>query len=331
MAWRLASRTLAEGVERRRARVAENPSWTGYELLARGLRWIDEVDESQRLFHAAAVDLIERMERLGRGDGAMWARATGFFRMAGEPESAREWARRAIDGLDAPTAVDTLFAGGDVDAALALAQREGIRTLAVELVEAARDGDLARLDAVAAKPVREIVGGRFAPFEAGGVYPLDSWDWLELAHLARARLAGEPAPTHTEMLSRSGLLGPERRRPRAVRHRPGGTDRITVPGRDGAPLEALVDRESPDYVELRLDPRPDSYLALGFDWTDGDGYTGSLFVEPRSSPQDVLPFQGKDLREVIDAAVDWLESIDEPWAARTLRTVAGQIETRGSG
>jgi hypothetical protein len=339
MGWELSASKLEQGVQKQRSRVAEDPAWDSYELLARGLRWIDEVDESRRYFLSAAHDVIERIEQRGRGKGSTRARTAGFLRLAGDLDQARKWAVLAIDGLlergEAACAVETLYAGGDGPAALELAQRHKLRPLAVELAEAERDGNVSRLEAVAKQPAREIVAGRFAPFEAGGAYPLDAWDWLELAHLARARASGEPAPTHIEILQRSGLLGPERS-PRVTRVLPGGPIEIAVTGPDGAEIVTTVDRESPDYVEIRLDPRPQSYLALGFDWTAIDGYTAQLFVEPQSSPQQVLPAQGKDFRDVAMGAVDWLESTGEfwerdlAWAARALGDVVARMPLHDS-
>src|SRR3954470_10955674 len=95
MAWQVSSAELAEGVAARRRQLADGRAWDSFERLARGLRWIDELEESRRYFHAAAVDLIARIERRGRGDGTTRAQTAGFFALAGEERDAREWGVRA--------------------------------------------------------------------------------------------------------------------------------------------------------------------------------------------------------------------------------------------
>ena len=332
MAWHFSTRKLADGVAKRRARVDDDRAWDTLELLARGLRWSDDVEESRRLFHAAAVDLIERVEQRGRGDGPTRSRTAGFFRLAGELEQARDWAVRAVDELaerhSIEEAVETLYAGGEAAAAEDLAGRHGVRTLATDLTAAERDGDLARIEALAARLAREIVAGRFAPYEAGGAYPLDAYDWLELVHFTRARVAGQLPPTHTEILQRSGLLGAREQSPRVTRVQPGATIRESVSGPDGTPVDVVVDRTSPEYVEITLDPREAGYLKVAFDWTDADGYTAQLFVEPGAGAHELLPHQSTDFRDAVEAAADWLVGVndlygkDATWAAGALRDVA---------
>jgi hypothetical protein len=106
MAWQLSMVELVEEVASARDQMGDHRSWMTLEALARGLRWVDELDESQRLFHDAAVDVIERP---GRGAADSRARTAGFFALAGEPEASREWGVRAADEfLDGTWAARTL-------------------------------------------------------------------------------------------------------------------------------------------------------------------------------------------------------------------------------
>src|SRR4051794_799195 len=150
MAWQVSSAELVDDVASGRDHVREHRSWRTLEALARGLRWVEELDESQRLFDEAAVDVIERIERPGRGSAASHARTAGFFALAGEPEASREWGVRAadefvrqrseIDGELLPraaeSAVATLYVCGERGHAVSLARQLGVRPPAAELAEA---------------------------------------------------------------------------------------------------------------------------------------------------------------------------------------------------
>lgn len=339
MAWTISLPELAEGVHLRREFVAERPTWGRIELLARGLRWIDELAESQELFRRAAVDVIERIDVPGRGDGTSRARTAGFFALAGAHDEAREWAQRATtswlqsgrpDERDLVDAVDTLYAAGEAEPALALARAHAVRSAGVELLEAECDGDLARCDAFAAATARELNGERALPFDSSGMAPLNTWDWLELAYLVRARIAGDPAPAHAEVLRRTGWLVEPPVVRRVVRVQAGGVDRVPITGADDAPIQAIVDRQDADYVELRLDPRPEHYLAIGVDWSPARGHHARLYTEPLTSPAFDFPHDDRDFTETVDAAAAWLESVnlgdrDGSWAARTLRELAARL------
>lgn len=328
MAWQLSVEELGDGVREQRERVAGRRSWRTLEQLARGLRWVDLQRESERLFLEAAHDVIERVERQGRGSADMRSRTAGFFTLAGHPKPALEWGRRAVElftGRAAHDVVDTLYVAGDPEQALAIARKHDIRPWAVELIEAERDGK--RCDAFAARLVRHLVAGRTAPSESSGSHPIGLWDWLELAYLTDARITGEPTPSHTEMLTRAGLLAAARRPRRVARVEPGGVDHFPVTAADGTAIEATIDRSSADHVEIVLDPRHDHYFVLTFSWDVILGYVGRVYIEPLTSPQDVLPHDSQDFAEAIEAAVDWLDDLGElwdrdgPWAARTLRGV----------
>src|ERR1700742_4888268 len=100
MAWTLTKNDLTAAVAEARARVAERRTWSKLELLARGLRWLDESAESTRLFHDAATDAVWRIEEhYGGGHAGSRSRTAGLFALAGEVETAREWGLRALDGL----------------------------------------------------------------------------------------------------------------------------------------------------------------------------------------------------------------------------------------
>ncbi|MBE2315881.1 hypothetical protein DVA67_007835 [Solirubrobacter sp. CPCC 204708] len=105
--------------------------------------------------------------------------------------------------------------------------------------------------------------------------------------------------------------------------------RVRVVAADRTQIEATVDRRDPSAVEVVLDPRRDGrYLALMFHWREGERTYGvSVWIEPLASPQVVLPFQGPDFAEAVDAAADWFDGTDYhgrdgTWAARTLRELA---------
>lgn len=328
-----------ESVQAQRELVALMRSWVVLEALARGLRWIDEVAESERTFHDAAVDLIERVEQAGDGDAYSRARTAGFLVLAGEPDSAREWGVRAADTWeragdsvehDGAATVDTLLIVGERERAVALARAHGLRSRGLELLEAEADGDAQRCEALIATLVADLRADRSVPVDGSGESPVDTWDWLELAHLARARIVSEPAPTYTEMLSRSGVLEAAPRERRTVRIVGGDVERFSVAGADGVTVEAVVDRRDPACVEVRLEPRTAGYLAIRFLWTDGRGYHARLRTTPQGGDDHVFNAESPDVREVVGAAVDWLAAgelrvRDGPWAARTLRDVAARL------
>jgi hypothetical protein len=297
------------------------------------LRWIDEIAESQRLFREAAADLIARVEEAGRGDALTRAHTAGFFLLAGEPDAAREWAARAVEaaGQADEHVVETLYVGGDAERAWAFAAERGVRGRAVELLEAERDGDPAKCDAVIARHVGWLSGERVLPFEASSLDPLHTWDWLEVAHRVRARISGEPAPPHEEMLAASGLLdGGAPRAPRTVRVQPGAVEHVPVIATDGASIDAVIDRREPGYVVLQLDPRPGSFLTVTFAWSDGSGHVARLLTEPETSPAHVFDHTGPDFTDVADAAAEWLAGVDlgdrdGAWTGRTLRDLVARL------
>jgi hypothetical protein len=135
------------------------------------------------------------------------------------------------------------------------------------------------------------------------------WDLLELAYDVRARVAGEPAPSHGKILERSGLLGPGPSG-RVVCVDAGGVQRFPVAAADGTAIVASVDREEPEFVESALDPREREYLALAFEFDDEGGYLIKLYVVPATSPQGALPYEGSDFREAVESAADWLDGFE---------------------
>jgi hypothetical protein len=353
MAWTLTAEELAAAVAEARADAAERNDWMQLEMLARGLRWLDQAAESSRVFHDAAIDVIQRIEVQGRGDARSRARTAGLFMLAGDREPARRWGRRAAKELlrrrdakgfrwlpeivhdNASRAVDTLYASGEPEQALKLASNHGIDgTPAVDLLEAERGGDLARCDRVVARVAAWIVAERLKPTAFSGLWPLHHWDWLEAGFVVRAHIAGEPSPSHALMLERAGLLGPGASR-RIVQPVAGGVDRFAVIAADGAQIEATIDRRDPSAVKITLDPREHGpYLALTVYWRDDvQSYGIWVWIEPQSSHQDALPYNGPDFREAVDAAADWLDGIDYhgrdgTWAARTLRELTTDLPLR---
>ena len=132
------------------------------------------------------------------------------------------------------------------------------------------------------------------------------------------------------MLRRTGWLAEAPVVQRAVRVQAGGVDRVPITGADDAPIEAIVDRQDADYVELRLDQRPEHYLAIGFAWSHARGYHARLYTEPLTSPAFDFPHDSRDFTDTVDAAAAWLESVDlgnrdGSWAARTLRDLTAQL------
>lgn len=320
MPWRIAHGELVEGVREARAYAAERPSWRRMELLARGLRWIDEVAESRAVFNSAALDVIERVERPGRGAASTRATTAGLFALAGDIERAREWAVRSGE-------VDALYVSGALTAA------DHGRSNGAVLLDAERRRDVARCDAFIAATVTDLSASRVLPCEASGMSPVHTWDWLELGCLVRARIIGAPAPTHADMLRHVGLHADEPHVPPTRRVVPGAVDRIAITAADGMPVEAVIDREDPGYVELRLDPRSEHFLTLGFAWSDARGYHGRVYTEPLSSHAADLDHDSPDFTDVVDAAADWLTTADWDdrdcaWAARTLRALAGHLPVR---
>ena len=102
---------------------------------------------------------------------------------------------------------------------------------------------------------------------------------------------------------------------------------------DGSPIEASVDRETDDWIEITLDPRHPHYLALAFSWDEEWGYQGELYVDRESSAQGNLPYEGRDFREAIAATIDWLDGKnlfgrDGTWAARTLAKISKDLPVR---
>lgn len=320
MPWRIAHVELVEGVREARAYVAERPSWRRMEQLARALRWVDELAESRAVFGRAALDVIERIERPGRGAASTRATTAGFFALAGDIERAREWAVRSGE-------VDALYVSG------ALASGSHGRSNGAVLLDAERRRDVARCDAFLAATVTELRASRVLPSEASGMSPVHTWDWLELGCLVRARIVGERAPTHADMLRHVDLHADERHVPPTRRVVPGAVDRVAITAADGAPVEALIDREHPGYVELRLDPRRTHFLTLGFAWSDAHGYHGRVYTEPLSSHAADLDHDSRDFTDAVDAAADWLTTADWDdrdcaWAARTLRALAATLPLR---
>jgi hypothetical protein len=350
MGWTVRKQSLLDGLAARRRDAQERPTWSSFERLGRAARWADQPEESREAFGRAALGIIERIEVPGRGTGDSRAHTAGFFALAGDLASAREWGVRAADELvrvpddsgglwyvdtlerNSWDAVATLYVCGERDRAIELSRENLVRDLSLQLLWAERDGDLVACDTAIDRVARSIVSNRVAPFEASGFVPIHEWDWLGLCFEVRARVAGDPVPRSEEMLERAGLLGagPSRRvrRPKAA-----GIDRFPVTAADGTPIEVVVDRSHSESIDIRLDPREDPpyefYLRLGFDW-DGQAYAIRLYTEPESSPQDVLPYDGADFREAVEAAADWLDSPDVygrdgTWAARTLQLVTKDL------
>ena len=351
MAWTVSKQSLLDGLAARRRRASERPHRAELEMLARAARWTDEVAESCEAFRRAAQDVIERVENRGRGDARSRVTTAGFFAMAGDLSATREWGIPAAEALvrkavEAPIsreslqgnireAIATLYVCREWDRAVELSREFLVRDVTLQLLWAERNRDVRACDLAIERIARWIVAGRAAPFQASGwPGPIDPWDWLEIGFEVQARIAEEPVPTHTLMLERAGLLGPGPSR-RVARPQPGGIDRIPVTGADGARIEVVFDRRDSELIHIALDPRDEPpyefYLVLSFYW-DGAAYRIHLYTAPMTSHQDILPYEGPDFREAIEAAADWLDrpeiyGRDGTWAARTLLEVTQEVRS----
>ena len=102
VSWTISARELADGVELARQELDEYRDWDTLEVLARAVRWADQLAESRRLFGEAAADAVDAIAGHGEYAGDVCSRTAGYFALAGEPEQGREWAARAVADFRAP-------------------------------------------------------------------------------------------------------------------------------------------------------------------------------------------------------------------------------------
>jgi uncharacterized protein YjbI with pentapeptide repeats len=164
-------------------------SWLELEPVARILHWLGD-PRAATYFRQAAED------RTVRADEAGWYLAIGnYYRLAGDPEKAGEWLRRAYEAFrEEPSDysvpyVDCAYLLGEYEEAVALGERWNYEHLpAVVLSRARLEGD--------ASLARNLVGDladhirrHLTSLKEKG-YVLHSWDRYELAMQAMEDLGG---------------------------------------------------------------------------------------------------------------------------------------------
>ena len=83
MSWTVSRDALERGARAALDRVRDERVLDRLERAARGVRWLDRVEESRRLFHEAALARIERSTGGGHWDGEARSQAAGYFALAG--------------------------------------------------------------------------------------------------------------------------------------------------------------------------------------------------------------------------------------------------------
>jgi len=191
------------------AQVARRRAHQYLEQLGRGYQWLDRPAEARAAFLEAAELFERKMEETGRHDPGRQLEAGVCLLHAGEPEAARAWFSRALEGGARDVNVAALhYLLGDDDAALAAARvldDPGEKRDAVAALAAARRDR----DAEGARGARDVLLGglrsdRLAPGETSGP-SWGSWDVVGESFRLEAELAGRPMPSYREMLVRLGL------------------------------------------------------------------------------------------------------------------------------
>ena len=219
--------------------------------VARTRRWLD-LDGDTELFEEDARELARDTETHGTAGPHFSLEIGGLFHLAADDAAARPYlldAARNGSGWTSPrmpAGAHYLLGEHEQAAALDPATPEGL------LAQGAADGNAglarqARDELLSLRP-----SGQMGPHEAVGSSgaALATWDWIEESFLLEARLLDEPAPTHLEMLRRTGRLldaAPPARRDPPLRpgfatmnpDAPAGSDRGDVRG-GAAALPARV-------------------------------------------------------------------------------------------
>ena len=316
---------MRRALQQHEQKLAKYADSTALEQVARTRRWLDE-GEQRPAFAEAAQDLERAFTEGDTASPDLWATVGGYWHLAGEPKQACRALRNAVAGGTAwePTpqgAAGVLYLLGDFDCAARLAPTDpegwmaaGARDRDVEQVQRARHRwvDWQRLDKSGPHLDRDPV-------------PLSAWDWIEEAYRLEAELGGQSAPSHLEMLHRSGLLrdgatlvaaAPARPAPRAG-------FRASIGSSNGEmPSLTVVDD---DLVTVALDPervldvrRYDAAEGWGVRLSDGMS-SGEWILSP-SEPD----FQGAALW-----AAEWLKLRGEPQASETVRRLVAAHDANG--
>ena len=235
-------------------------------------RWLDLGGDSE-LFAEDARDLVRNTETHGTAGPYFSLEIGGLFHLAGNDAAARPFLLDASrngsiwPSPQAPAGAHYLLGEHERAAALASGAPEGLLAQSTidgnpGLARQARDELLSERPSGLVGPHQEVSTGGMA---------LSTWDWIEESFLLEARLLDEPAPTHLEMLRRTGRLldaePPPRRDPP---RRPGfaTTIRTRPPGATEVTASLTVDGDGED-VDFVLDPRPDRYLSISVRPPDG--------------------------------------------------------------
>lgn len=250
-----------------------------FEQLARGHRWLDRNDKAERWFRKEAVD-IERDD----ADGLAWI--GGLLVLAGAPAEAEPWLRRALKpgelALDAEQRAGVHYLLGEHLEASLVAPG----SVPAELARARREGDPAQLPAGRARLLEILRSDRSGPTDVAIGNPWTEWDWIEESFIVEARLRGEQVPSHEQMLRALGLYA-DQAPSRPIKPVPGARAEIVREDELGDPVRTTIALEDDGLVEVILDPRPDSYIALVFEH-DEEGWATLLACHPEDSTECII-------------------------------------------
>lgn len=334
MAWTLTLKAMRDEAALLAEEVEGEWGDTGtYEQLGRTLRWLDDPGGGRDWLGRAARYAQEHLGVNEPERGENWARVGGLELLAGQDVDARSHlerslvARHAVGREERAEVLQLLGRHDEVVAA-------GVEPVAT-LARAARDGDSSMLPAAREAWLAIARSDRSGPHQISRIAPWTAWDWIEETFLLEARLTGEPAPTHEEMLMRLGVL----RAPRAAKPskapeaspapQPGTTRKVRVAAADGKQVVGRAEVEADGSVVCVLDPREDRFLAVALEPLEGAWGAGVL-EGPDDEAEWIVEQEYPTPAEAADAAADWLavnapEPHDGPQAAAALRTIVAAL------
>jgi|GEM_PF-5178711 len=272
---------LRDELELRERDLADRPGATRIEGVARARRWLD-LDGDKALLADAADRRRRAITANDTGGAAAWAHVGGLLHLAGDDTGARPALERAFayDGVEALPALDRAAARyllGDLEQAMRLA--DGLPHGAV--AQAAMTQDPAAIERPRAELVWAAVVGVGRPDLDGRGTPLSAWDWVEASFLLEARLRGQAAPTHREMLQACGVVrdGPP----------PSPEPRADLVAGAAVVLDDYLMLAIADEETVGLVLAPDLHVIL---CRDGDGWGAKQTISPLSSGVWLLdPFE----------------------------------------